>query len=598
MIRWRKHVAILLCICFGLYFFRLGNFGVIDNYYPQAAREMLEAHDWFVPHLNYQLYFSKPIMTFGLIEAAYAMFGVSELTGRLMNAVFATLLVMICYFTARTVFNARTGLISGIILASAPLLVGTSRSNSIDTFLAFFWGSATCAFIITVCSQRTKWWPAIYLALAACALTKGPAPAGLFGIAILLFMLCARASKSELWQWIKTLKPVQGLALFTALVLPWYIAIAIATKGLFLKIFFLFENISRLHGGLAKRQYPFLYALPLAYGTLPWSLFLPSAFWRAIKPFVQRQSAVGETSGTRQQQLALLFCACCVVTLVGFFSCARFELDVYILPAWTAIAILLGAALNHWLESAEEGASVARPLKFVSVIMLALGVAIAPVALYEAVKAPWPELWMRVAISISGLVLAASWITQYWLLRKQRLWKALAFSLVGTSLGYTLLVPPLGETYWRINFADTQKLASMVADTDAQVAQYHRWNLTLLYYRHGPMEFFYNLENLLPAKNCPQKILEKVHRPLYVIVEQLYEPQLTSRPGTNFKKVATSGIYDLLVSQDAVLIPSDTTEEVFRKQPWKMIVTADYPINLAMPWGGGSYPEKVDLTKK
>src|SRR5277367_4923765 len=70
--------AMVALISAYVFFFRLGNFGVLDggeSYYPAAVREMIESHSYIVPQMNYQLYFSKPIMTFWLLEAGYHLFG-------------------------------------------------------------------------------------------------------------------------------------------------------------------------------------------------------------------------------------------------------------------------------------------------------------------------------------------------------------------------------------------------------------------------------------------------------------------------------------------------------------------------------------------
>ncbi len=82
--------AIILVACIALYFVRLGSFGVLEggeSYYPAAVREMVEAGDMLVPRLNYQLYFSKPILTFWLLGSAYYTCGVPALAGRLWSAV-------------------------------------------------------------------------------------------------------------------------------------------------------------------------------------------------------------------------------------------------------------------------------------------------------------------------------------------------------------------------------------------------------------------------------------------------------------------------------------------------------------------------------
>ncbi len=90
---------ILALVCLGLYFNSLGSWAFTDpgeSYYTEAAREMVECNDWIVPHLNYQIYFSKPILTFWSIAASYKLLGVSELAARLPFA-FAAIAYGFCY---------------------------------------------------------------------------------------------------------------------------------------------------------------------------------------------------------------------------------------------------------------------------------------------------------------------------------------------------------------------------------------------------------------------------------------------------------------------------------------------------------------------
>ncbi len=77
----KRSMIILTAACLGLFFLGMSSFGVTDpgeGYYVEAAREMVESGDFITPHLNYQIYFSKPILTFWLMAIPYKIFGVSE----------------------------------------------------------------------------------------------------------------------------------------------------------------------------------------------------------------------------------------------------------------------------------------------------------------------------------------------------------------------------------------------------------------------------------------------------------------------------------------------------------------------------------------
>ncbi|MBC7996524.1 MAG: glycosyltransferase family 39 protein, partial [Leptolyngbya sp.] len=116
-------ISLLLVACFGLYFLGMSTFGITDpgeGYYVEAAREMVESGDFITPHLNYQIYFSKPILTFWLMALPYKIFGVSEFSARIAFSLIATLLVFITYRVGRAFNSEFAGLMSALAIATAP----------------------------------------------------------------------------------------------------------------------------------------------------------------------------------------------------------------------------------------------------------------------------------------------------------------------------------------------------------------------------------------------------------------------------------------------------------------------------------------------
>ncbi len=71
----RKHIVLLLFICYFLFFLKIGARDLWDPDeppYAQVAREMIETGDGVAPHLNGEVYPEKPPLYFWLI--ALAMF--------------------------------------------------------------------------------------------------------------------------------------------------------------------------------------------------------------------------------------------------------------------------------------------------------------------------------------------------------------------------------------------------------------------------------------------------------------------------------------------------------------------------------------------
>src|SRR5271165_3460211 len=134
-------IGLVLVASILLYFLALGSFGVTDpgeGYYVEAAREMLQSGDFIVPHLNYQIYFSKPILTFWIIAFSYLVFGVNELAARLPFAIIAMLLFLFTYKIAKSLGGTRCGLISALVAATTPLMMAFVKLSPIDIAFAFF----------------------------------------------------------------------------------------------------------------------------------------------------------------------------------------------------------------------------------------------------------------------------------------------------------------------------------------------------------------------------------------------------------------------------------------------------------------------------
>ncbi|HMY51993.1 MAG TPA: glycosyltransferase family 39 protein, partial [Candidatus Obscuribacter sp.] len=252
--------------CLGLYFNQLNSWSFIDpgeTYYTEAAREMVESGEWIVPHLNYQIYFSKPILTFWLTAWGYRLFGLNEMAARLPFALLSSLLVFAAYYTIRVVSNKKAALIAGLATASAPLLMLISKTSCIDAAFTTFLNLAVFATILALFARRPVFAPVIYLSLALAVLTKGPAGLILFAMGTVVFAFLQKPKLKEIGYWIIDSRPIVGIPLFLMTVLPWYYLVTKATKGLFLQVFLLYENLARFAGKTNYHKGSPLYYLPV-----------------------------------------------------------------------------------------------------------------------------------------------------------------------------------------------------------------------------------------------------------------------------------------------------------------------------------------------
>src|SRR5207248_534212 len=192
------------------------------------------------------------------------------------------------------------------------------------------------------------------------------------------YLLILRPPKEWLKKQFGNLHIVKGGLLFTAIAAPWYVAVGLATKWLFLKVFFLFENVGRFAGHTNHIRPQFWYYLPvLGYGFSPWVLLLPGSVKQA---FDSRRDAFADTAEGRRSNAMLLFGLWAAAIFV-FFSASITKLETYIPPAFTALAALVGLAADRWFTQAEEG-TLPRSLAVTSYILgsLAIGFIIAGIA--------------------------------------------------------------------------------------------------------------------------------------------------------------------------------------------------------------------------
>src|SRR5262249_16383201 len=254
--------------------------------------------------LNYQIYFSKPILIYWLIASAYHVFGISEFAGRFWSAVLTTVLVLATYWLGRCILNRKSGLLAGLILSSSPLVVTFAKLSLVDAPFTAFIGLSLIALTMTVAVGSRRWWPVFYAALGLSILTKGPVGVVLLGLACLGFVIIRRPSFNTIKKWWGRLQPLWGSLIVLAVIAPWHVAVARTTNGLFLKVFYLYENMNRFEGHVNHQHREVFYYLPIiAYGFFPWVIFLPSAIANLVP------AARGRVEPSRRSD-ALMLLAC------------------------------------------------------------------------------------------------------------------------------------------------------------------------------------------------------------------------------------------------------------------------------------------------
>jgi 4-amino-4-deoxy-L-arabinose transferase-like glycosyltransferase len=348
----------------------------VDTVHAEAAREMLQRHDWVTLYTNGFRYLEKSPLMYWTLATSYRIFGIGNWSTRLPLVLGVLALVLATYRLGRYAYGEAGGLYAGIALSTSLGLYIFTRFL-IPEVLVALWLTLGYHFFLQSLEEQQPSRFVCWGFAATCALnvlTKGLIglvfPAGAIGLYLLLtgnlrHLLKVRVFSSTL--------------VFFVIASPWHILAALRNppqgqaRG-FLWFYFINEHVMRF---LGKRVPPGYDTVPLAifWGLLlawllPWSVFLP----QALRGIPARRGELRSESGTmldRRQSANLLFFLWALVILVFFSFSTRQE--YYTIPALPGIALLVGSWLARESESAALE-SVRRAGRISSAALFAFGV--------------------------------------------------------------------------------------------------------------------------------------------------------------------------------------------------------------------------------
>ena len=315
-----------------------------EGRYVAASYEMAHpfdgaAPDWLVPHLDTVPRLNKPPLVYWAMAASFRALGVREWSARLVPALASLLvLVLIAVWGAR-VWNNCTGWAAAMAWASGVGVVAMGRIANTDmllcaaialTMFGIFWATELEG------ARRWQMGALAGLGMGLALLAKGPVGVALPLLFALVYLTLSGRWKEAPWG---ALMLALGVALMIGA--PWYGAVEAERPG-FLKSFLGEENLKRWRGDPDfHNPTPFWYYLPvIAGGFLPWTGFLVPALG------VWRRRVFGSTEA--RQARAQLFLTVWAVVLTAFFSVSSTKLMSYVLPAFPAFALLIGASVAGW----------------------------------------------------------------------------------------------------------------------------------------------------------------------------------------------------------------------------------------------------------
>jgi 4-amino-4-deoxy-L-arabinose transferase-like glycosyltransferase len=360
------------------YFVNLGASSIWDAneaFYVETPREMMERGDYLFPTFNYEPRLNKPVLSYWIVAAFYALVGVSPGVQRIPIALGGVVIIAVAFLLGRAAWGARTtddpsrgadaGLWAAIGLAVSPRLLMFARRIFIDIYISMFMALTLLFFVLVERhpERRRLWLVLMYVAVGLGTLTKGPMAIVLPGLVFLLYLLAHR----ELGR-IRDMMILPGVVIVAAIVVPWYAALYQRDGWTYIASFVFGENLARFTDGVGvnAERGPFFYVPVVLGDAFPWSLLLPAA--AAVWLVDRNRTASVATPARRVQTLLWLW----ILVIVGFFSASEAKQDLYIFPIVPAVAALGGVAL---VRAASEGWQ-ARAGAFVRWAVVAAGVAL------------------------------------------------------------------------------------------------------------------------------------------------------------------------------------------------------------------------------
>lgn len=240
-------------------------------------QDLLRTHDFLSPSINNAPYPSFPPLYFWFGGLLSYFFGANYLILRGFSILCAVGSVFFTYYTTRTILTRTAARLSAIILATNLLFVGTAilsmpiQLNVLLTTIVLF---MTVHLLFSEAISHRYSPTVFWISLGFFVLGSG-----LFLTFLLIMAIFSSFLALKRGDLIKTVFCSWGILAFLVIVLPWFILSALDHPH-FIQYYFvdtLIENYTMFKANHFVPNWPAL--LSTFLGFMPWTIFLPSAFF-------------------------------------------------------------------------------------------------------------------------------------------------------------------------------------------------------------------------------------------------------------------------------------------------------------------------------
>jgi 4-amino-4-deoxy-L-arabinose transferase-like glycosyltransferase len=288
-----------------------------------------------------------------------------------------------------------------------------------------------------------------------------------------------------------------GLLVVALIAVPWFAVEIYVTKGEYYREFLLRENFQRFTA-VVDHKYPWWYHFAvIAGGFLPWTIFIPQALVSAVRSFkwTPRAGKIPAYGLLRELPTAQAFSLLNLLTvavIVTFFSISVSKLMPYTVPAFPALAALIGVYLDKVLREKNHKA-----LLFPFMVLtaaLGVGLAVVPVVINRLREAPTSLISILYSALIVLLVIGIA--SSFSAFRKRT-----AAALTFFSISFYLCLLGFGgkgldvlSSEWE---APLPKFAQFAANSDWPIFVFHMRKPSIPFYAHRPVKNPYDEAELI-----------------------------------------------------------------------------------------------------
>jgi 4-amino-4-deoxy-L-arabinose transferase-like glycosyltransferase len=316
-----------------------------ESVFAENALEMFQSHNFITSAYAHipDIASGRFPLAIWLITLSFSIFGINEFAVRFWSAFFAVLTIVVVYLFGKKIAGRTAGIMASLLLLINPCFMGYdlpglwphgARTGDSDVILTFFIVASLYFFYLFEEKNKKRYIVASALIIGLAVMTKSIAglPPALIIFLYILYngKLKKILSKEYLW----------GLLSFLAVTVPWIILRYINNgKPFFGKMIFyhIVERISKPIEGHYGDSLYYIYQIKNNLGVVL-SLILIASFIYAIYLIIKKKS-----------KPAFILSAWIVFYLLAF-TIAQTKLFWYIIPAYPAIALLIGQAIADFSE--------------------------------------------------------------------------------------------------------------------------------------------------------------------------------------------------------------------------------------------------------